>query len=325
MTTPPEHPLLDVAFGLRSEEFRTSPGFIGPNPKLRQVIHADLQAAASGEICAFRPEARLRGLALRWAHDNPYMGRRQERVVLSYRPGDAEAEAWALAFIEARLDDFDDELLMTLFPHQAAVREQMLAHPDFGVDSLIVVGAVDDALRTLKAEVDPQTMQREGLVSMTFGSPHVPATVTLREAVFRAQPEACWFGADEAHLPGLQAALETAAAQEDPMHRAWMRHTALVAALGCEEADHALWGRSAGLDIVLAPALHGRGLVKLAYLELLQRCHDRGIPTFYGSSSQPGVLGLGLRMGRQVCGLSMRRARLRPSDWFRPWLEAYAR
>jgi len=325
MTTPPEHPLLDAAFGLRCEEFRTSPGFIGPNPQLRKVIHADLQAATSGEICAFRPEARLRGLALRWTHDHPYMGRRQERVVLSYCPGDAEAEAWALAFIEARLDDFDDELLMTLFPHQAAVRERMLDHPDFGVDSLILVGAVDAALERLSPTVDPSVMQREALESTAFRAPHVQPTVALRQAVFRAQPEACWFGGDDAHLPGLRAALEAAASQEDAMHRAWMRDTELVAALGCDEANHALWGRSAGMDLVLAPSLHGRGLVKLAYLELLQRCSDREIPTFYGSSSQPGVLGLGLRMGRRIAGLSMRRARLRAPDWFRPWLDAYGR
>jgi len=321
-----EHPLLDEAYALRCRELRDSPGFVGPNATLRRAVSADLTAAAAGgEVAVHRASGGdLRGIGLKWSHVNPYMGRTQDRVVLSYEPHDEDAMAWALTYIQDRQEGLGTELLMTLFPHQDTIREQLLSHPDFGVDSLVLIGEVDAALRYLDSAMPETALDDEGLVSETFQDHHIEPTVALRRDLFRAQPAACWFGADDAHLPALRKALGAATAESHSLHLAWMKDSVLVAALGCKESDEALWGRSVGMDLVLAPTLQGRGLVKIAYRQLLRACSDIGIQRFYGCSSQPGVLTLGLRMSRQVGALCIRRATLREPDWFRPWLQRYA-
>ena len=109
----------------------------------------------------------------------------------------------------------------------------------------------------------------------------------------------------------------------DTPHRVLLEGTTVRGVLGCDIDEHPLWGLSGGMDLVLAPTLQGRGLIKTGYRALLRALEARGVTKFHGGTSQPGVLALGLRMDRQFVGLNLRQATPRPKDWFRPWLNRY--
>ena len=212
---------------------------------------------------------------------------------------------------------------MPLLPHHTEPREVLLSYADFGVDSLNLVGLTEPALRHLEDHDVCPDFAALGLTIAPLRACHIEAVIALRQAVFKRQPEACWFGATDAHIPGLRLALQEACQVQGSLHKVILEGSTVRGVLGCDVEEHALWGHSGGMDLVLAPPLQGRGLIKTGYRTLLRELAARSVNRFHGSSSQPGVLALGARMGRQFTGLSIRKATPRPQDWFRPWTKHY--
>ncbi len=165
----------------------------------------------------------------------------------------------------------------------------------FGIDSVVQVGDPQVALRHLRpaqASIDVVPLAPE----------HVAAVVALHREVFTAEPQWCWFGAYPAHLDRLAEALRRTPAGQFVVREAGR----VVGHLGAEVDDNPYWGRVGGLELVLAPALRGRGLGRALYRVALQSLVQRAATVMKGGTSQPGVMALGREMQRPWHAFNMR-------------------
>ncbi len=211
--------------------------------------------------------------------------------------------------LRAHAEGLDATTLLEMTAEDDALREVVTAETGLGVDSVFQVGAADVALRAVADAAWPVAAAGLGLAVRAARIGDVDAVVALAREAFTAEPAYCWVGAYPHHLDSVRRGLEHALRAGDGVHlivegadREVLGH------VGADIDDHAFWGRSAGLDIVLAPALRGRGLLKVLYRDVLARLvHEHQVATLRGGTAQPGVLALGRRMGRAWGALHLRR------------------
>jgi GNAT superfamily N-acetyltransferase len=73
------------------------------------------------------------------------------------------------------------------------------------------------------------------------------------------------------------------------------------------DPDNPFFGPLAGMTLLLAPALRGRGLLRALYAHLLDQMIARGAHTFRGGTSQAPVMRLAVEMERPLQGWLLRR------------------
>lgn len=215
-----------------------------------------------------------------------------------------------LAFVlRAHAASLDATTLLEMTADDAALREVVVAETGLGVDSVFQVGAADVALHALRDVTWPAATVGLGIAIREARIGDVDAIVGLERDAFTAEPAYCWFGAYPHHLENVRRRLEHALRAGDGVHLVVQgAGREVLGHVGADIDGHAFWGCSAGLDIVLAPALRGRGLLKVLYREALARLvHVHRVATLRGGTAQPGVMALGLRMGRAWGALHMRR------------------
>lgn len=244
----------------------------------------------------------LRLTVLAWRQPQAWHGSPADHVVVDHLPGDQEAAARACAALDTLgppTADFDLHLDARL----VEVRQHLLLR-GLGIDSVTLLGRSAEALARLPAP-------RPLLPSLSIepvAPRHVGAVVDLFRAVFSAHPRWCWFGAHPIWLEKLRADLERSAANPTGAVEVVLRAGAVVGhwATGIS-LDNALWGRKAGMGVVLHPDLQGQGLLKLAYARMLTAQVAAGVEVFTGGTSQPAVMGLGRVMGRRALATWIRR------------------
>lgn len=215
-----------------------------------------------------------------------------------------------LAFaLRAHAKALDDSTLLEMTADDPDLREVVAAETGLGVDSVFQVGAADVALRGVRDAAWPEAAAGLGVAIREARVADVDAIVALAREAFTAEPAYCWFGAYPHHLANVRRGLEQALAGREGVHLVVEgADRSVLGHVGADIDAHAFWGRSAGLDVVLAPALRGRGLLKVLYREVLARLvHVHQVATLRGGTAQPGVLALGRRMGRAWGALHLRR------------------
>jgi hypothetical protein len=226
------------------------------------------------------------------------------------RDPDAPAALTAVASaLGAHAPALDDTTLLELAGDDPALREAVTDMTGLGVDSVLQVGPADVALNAVRDAAWPDAPVCAGLAIREARKGDVDAIVALAREAFTAEPAYCWFGAYPHHLAKVREGLEGTLRRGDGVHLVVVgTEQRVLGHVGADIDEHPFWGRSAGFEIVLTPALRGRGLLKVLYREALARLvHVHGVATLRGGTAQPGVLALGLRMGRAWGALHMRR------------------
>jgi hypothetical protein len=189
------------------------------------------------------------------------------------------------------------------------------------LDSLILRGSVEAALSRLG--VTPATarecLARAGLIFRRLASgADAQAVVALTEAEFSRNPRFGWFVARPRPLEVLRASLHEAAGavgttascgEVRTFHFVLVRsHDGeVVGHVGADTHTTDAFGLEAGVTLVLDASLQGRRLSTPAYTLLLESLAAGGVATFKGGTSQPGVLRMARRTGREVEGVQLRR------------------
>jgi len=182
------------------------------------------------------------------------------------------------------------------------------------VDSVVLVGETATARAALGPVPDVAGVRvRPGHAA------DAEAVVRLQRETFTENPDPCWFGANAAWLEALR--------------RDWIREAdgGDGVVLVVEDADgfagfaqggparDGRWGHTAGLSLVLAPRVRGRGVSRVLHARLLDGLIDRGVRWFNGGTSNPAVLYRARRMGRRPMAWVWRVRPPHPPDRFGPF------
>jgi len=175
------------------------------------------------------------------------------------------------------------------------------------IDSVISVGGIDAALRRrdhLATDGGADVVAFEPLEAVDLD-----AVVALQGRTFQAEPWWCWFGAYPDHLTGVaeDIAAWVDGARPDSRHWVLRKGEAIVGHLSLDVSDEPFWGRAAGVGIVLAPELRGRGYLKRAYGLVLEVSQELGARVWKGGTAQPAVMSLSRRLGRVWHQIGLRR------------------
>lgn len=127
------------------------------------------------------------------------------------------------------------------------------------------------------------------------------AAIRLQKRVFTRIPGRGWFSHTRRGL--LQDKNEYISSLEKKSSEQFLvfRGKRLVGFFGCYRGKCAA-GRIGGFTFCFSPEIQGQGVVKTAYLLLLEGLVKRKVPFFKGGTSQPAVRGLGKIMKRRVTG-----------------------
>lgn len=303
---------------------------------------ADDRARAKhrGDVARFVSRARIEGrLRARWltdhegrrhlgavaaTHPEPgsWYGVPRQPLYLNRSPDDPGAIDW---LVEQVLDiGLGPESDLFVFAADRELLDRLLAAcPALGIDSLVLLGDVEVALRRLVEQRDPPSLTSLGFeVGPVADMTEVDRLVDLGRAVFSAHPGWCWFGTTGPHLARERAGLMQGigGGDADDLTEVIRLDGRPVGMVQVHVDDNPLWGRIAGIGLLLHPDLWGRGLSRSIYRRFLERLRDASVVGFKGGTSQPPVMALGRLMQRPLHGAHLRVGAPFPRSHFDPYL-----
>jgi len=267
--------------------------------------------AVAGFLC----RARLEGaIHTRWrgdrlgavvtTHPDPesWYGVRQQPIVVNRDPDDAAAIQWIVdRVVEIGVGPETD---MFVFAADRIVIDRLLtACPALGVDAVILLGEPRSALAALVEQRDPPSLIDLGFdLGPVADTAEVDRLVDMTRDTFTAHPEWCWFGTTGRQLARERAGLLLGVGGGDPddLTEVIRCDGQVVGMMQMHLADNPLWGRTAGVGLLLDRSLWGRGLLKPMYRRMLERLVAANVDTFKGGTSQGPVMHLGRLMGRPL-------------------------
>lgn len=318
-------PLIDAGplAALRHRAFSAYPQYRADGRALADhagFLSKGLDGARRGGLHLRSRGRALDAYVLWWPEERAWFGGPAQMLFLDYRVDRPDAGAWVLDVLERERERFTDDLLVHLPSIYTPVRDWLLAN-GYGVDSVILQGNVADGLQRLEAGCAPAPdFTAFGLSMRAAESEDVPALVALRQRVFTAEPQYCWFGADDVYLEKWRTTLARRVDAGDGVYRVVERDAELVGFFSAEPDDTALWGLCAGMEFIFAPSMRGKGCVKIAYCVLLAALSAAGCRWFRGGTAQPAVMSLGRLMGRTLMETTHRRDVCFGADHFDDYL-----
>jgi GNAT superfamily N-acetyltransferase len=216
-------------------------------------------------------------------------------------PYDADATAWAARQLGELASRVDEHLTMTVDAANAAVLPAGLAL-GCHVSSLVLLGEPRACLEALGDEHgDPR------VAFVPLRSDHLDEVIDVKRRYFAAHPEHGWFIAGDAYLDRERQELVTELNGTHPTRFVAVREGRVLGLVGFRlDWRNPYWGVTAGMDLTLDPALHGRGVGRAAYRMLLGRMVELGVQTLKGGTSNPAVLHLARRMRRPLLAWELR-------------------
>jgi predicted N-acetyltransferase YhbS len=225
---------------------------------------------------------------------------------LDREPSDAASLEPLLEAFDRHRERFDDTSLIELRTDDRPLLRELIAR-GFGIDSVIQLGDAGPALAALEGDRAAPVGEALGAHNLRLEPlerARVDAVVELHRAVFSAEPAWCWFGAYPRHLARIRADLER---DRDGQFALIDASGRVVGHLGAELDDNPYFGRTGGLELILASHLRGLGLARPLYRAALSSLVERGAERIKGGTSQPGVLALGRVMRRPWHAFNLRR------------------
>lgn len=312
--------LLRAWTALRQARFRRHARYVTEtgDPSITTFLEKGIAFAAAGRgrVAHWADGSGLRAAVAFWWESESWYQAPCQVGALDLRLDDPDAWAWVGARFAQWGDELGDAFDLTLDAAYAPLLDT-LRPLGFGVDSVQLVGAPELGLARLEPTVeDPEPWRRHGLSRVELAPEHVAEVVALKTAVFRDQPQYCWFYSN----PGF--ADVDAASIRDGIGRAPAYVLvdgggAVRAYFGASiDADNAFWGVVAGMDLAFGPNVRGRGLLRAAYRVLLSDLVARGVRVFKGGTSQAPVMHVGRELGRDVLAWTVRRGvTFEPAHW----------
>ncbi|MCA9560580.1 MAG: GNAT family N-acetyltransferase [Myxococcales bacterium] len=260
--------------------------------ELGEAVEA-MQAAGEGDLAVLPGADGPRAAVLWWVEEEAWHGAPAQHVWVDHAP-DTTAIAWTCAALDAvpRTPHFD----LHLDALDVAVRRHLLAQ-GLGIDSVMLAGEPERALEGLMAtDPPPETPPDARLRIDRLGPADIEPVLDLSVRVFQAEPQWCWFGAQPAWIERQRKAFT----RTEPALQEVLRLDGRIVGLwGSNVDENPFWGRTAGMNFVLAPEVRGQGLGKIAYRRLLEWQVALGVDTFKGGTNRPEVMHLARRMGRE--------------------------
>ncbi|MCB9592646.1 MAG: GNAT family N-acetyltransferase [Sandaracinaceae bacterium] len=308
-----EH-VLEAHVDLRLGNARHAP--LAGSPRGRAAVRAVLERIhRDGRVCVADDGARVRAV-LAWRDDpEPWCGAPVCTVAIDHDSA-FDARGWIADTLDAELPRMEAELDLHLNPVYRDVYRALVAR-GVGVGSVVLLGEPATALAALG---DVGGLAERGLEVMALEARHLDEALELTRAAFAAEPEHAWFGANEGFLAFLRSRLAGEIERPDHVQRVLLQNGRLLGHASASVDDDPLFGPTAGLGIVLAPELRGRGLSRPIYRALLEEAIAHGARLTKGMTSHPAVLRLGAVMGRRRIGLAMRRGATFGESHFAPYL-----
>ena len=311
--------LLDAHVALRLESYGRHALFV-PSPEAMAALRHFLEPFhAEGTVHALEANGEVRAV-FAWRHDPaPFQGAPINSVAIDYALDLPEVKPWLERVLDAELPKMEGVIDLLLdVSHRAALRA--LTRRGVGIDSLQLLGDPRAALRGLLEDRWVEPTLPHGLRLAPLDEPHVDAVLELYRASFAAEPRYCWFGANPAYLRSLRETLHEDLDRRTRGQNVVLDRGRLVGHAGAAVKDSDLWGPSAGMSLVMAHEVRGRGLLRPLYRALLEDMIASGARAFRGGTSQPPVIRLGLAMNRPLQGFLLRRPVLSPRSVFDPYL-----
>lgn len=289
--------VLSTLVQLRAEVAARTPGWRDGIPARRQLMRQLVQGLARDASLEIHARGnRLLGFVMSWWEARGWTGGPLQRVLVEVEPDSHAGAAWAAERILALGGALDGPLDLRVNAEQHLLRRR-LVECGLGVDSVRLVGAPGPALVMLQARWDPpRDLAHLGLALTPMAPHHVDDVLELRHRVFQRHPEFCWFGATPGHLERLRRELLQPSPKE--LHRVVLADGRVMGIVSASVRADPCWGQTAGMDLVLDPAVQGRGIAKTAYLLALDWMVDRGVDCVQGGTAQPAVMHLARAMGR---------------------------
>jgi ribosomal protein S18 acetylase RimI-like enzyme len=305
--------ILDAHVDLRLATLARHPLFAG-GPRARDAIKEKLAPLhREGTVRAAEANGRITGV-LAWRHDpDAWYGVPVSTVALDHEL-EWDARAWIDGVLDDELPRMEADLDLLLDVGYRHAYRAMRAR-GVGIDSLQLYGRPDVALTKLEDRSLPPA------ITLARMEPeHVRAVMDLSRATFIAEPQYCWFGANEGFLAYKQRELERDLEQPEHVQRVLIEDGRVVGHCSASVKDDPLWGPTAGMSLILEPHLRGRGFVHAIYRHLLEHAVRAGARVMKGGTSQPPVIRLGVRMQRPAYAFVLRRRATWPESHFTPYL-----
>ena len=300
---------------LRLATLARTPGFLGDNAASRQRLGSLYDRGSDLGLVHERLHVGDRPVAQLAFFRDPaaWFGGPVVLAFVDRDPTDAAALAAIGTWLARHASALDGATLLEVTVHDRPLLEVALAS-GFGISSVAMVGEPRSALAAL-GPADDTPLGALGLSVVAMQHRHVGHVVALHRSVFQPHPEWCWFCGEPSHLRRVAADL----ASRREHHLVLLRGDDVVGHAGGDLVqDDAFWGTHGGLELVLRPELHGRGLARPLYRRVLGGLVQRGAVALKGHSAQPGVLALAKVMRRPWHAFDLRRgAHFAPEHFLR--------
>ena len=306
------HPdqVLDAAAQLRRDDLARSPAY---ESTLAALLFHRKTFERADVLDVFMGSEGPRALVGRLEGEMPAHGVGSTHLFLHRRRDDPAALQWVKARTASLLSDAKATPFVMLPADEVALRRHLL-HQGLRIQYVTQVGRVDTALRCLPDHA--QLPLPDSLRWVDMDRSHADAVADLKVAAF-SDGRFAFFGAGA----GFRELARRAVANGRPFNgRRWV----LVDALGVagllelhhrrDDAHNA--GGSAGIDVVLAPRLRGRGLTWRVYRHLLLSLQQDGLAWIKGATAQPAILRIGRQLGRVPTAMALRGGAPFDESWF---------
>lgn len=321
-----DHALLRAWVGLVRRAYAVHPEYVaGPAATARHrgaVADFICRARYTGEV-----RSRWRGDALDavvavYAEPDSWYGVPRRSIVLDRDPDVADTIGWLRDQV-VDLGITADTDIFVFAADRALVGPLLDACPTLGVDSVILLGDPRRALDALMARKAPPTLAERGLTTGPVADvAEVDRLVDLTRDVFAAHPEWCWFGTTPMQLARERSGLLLGiGGREDDLTVVIRRDGVAVGMVQQHLEDNPLWGRTAGVGLLLHPDMWGQGLLNAMYRHMLERLVTTDAVVFKGGTSQPPVMHLGRLMGRPLHAIHLRAGAPMPPAHFASYLD----
>lgn len=298
---------------LRLETLARTPGFLGDTPEARHRLAALYERGLAFGLVHERVSAGDRVVAQLAFFRDPeaWFGGPVVLAFVDRDPSDAAALSALGALLARHAPSLDAATLLEVSAHDRPLLDLALTS-GFGISSVAMVGRPSTALEAL-GPADDAPLRALGLTLAPMQHRHIGHVVALHRQIFEPHPEWCWFCGKPSHLVRLAADL----ARQREHHVVLLRGDEVVGHAGADlSRDDPFWGTHGGLELVLSPALQGRGLARPLYQRLLGDLVQRGAVALKGHSAQPGVLALARLMRRPWHAFDLRRDAPFPAEHF---------
>lgn len=253
-----------------------------------------------------------------WFH--PHFMADVGEILVVHKPGETNGANWAIEQLRHHDPDFKAPItLLNIHVGNLEIFDECI-EIGFRPNSIQIQGEVGESIERLEKKYGSIPKMKDlGLKSRPTEESDVDQIVAMKKEFFQKNPGYCWFFNNEGFPEFERQSLTKKIAEKTVTHFVFEDDQGFAGSMAHDQMspDH-----PSGVDFMIAPRWHGKGVGKSAYKQLLESMNAFGYEHFTGFTANPGVLKLGLTMGRQMlsCHLIRGLDSVFDVDHFRPYL-----